>query len=110
MFFYELTLQRALNGIDATAMMPTILNISNALLLAACFSEPIRRGRGAETPGSGSHAGQIPGVGWGCMPIPESSVHSTECSMTLHACWREPWETIPGGWISHWSIAGRVMW
>jgi APA family basic amino acid/polyamine antiporter len=34
MFFYELTLQRALNGIDATAMMPTILNISNALLLA----------------------------------------------------------------------------
>ena len=34
MFFYELTLQRALNGIDATAMMPTILNIANALLLA----------------------------------------------------------------------------
>ena len=34
MFFYELTLQRALNGIDATAMMPTILNISNAVLLA----------------------------------------------------------------------------
>ena len=33
MFFYELTLQRALNGIDATAMMPTILNIANALLL-----------------------------------------------------------------------------
>lgn len=34
MFFYELTLQRALNGIDATAMMPTILNIANAVLLA----------------------------------------------------------------------------
>src|SRR4030095_5369542 len=34
MFFYEVTLQRALNGIDATAMMPTILNIANAVLLA----------------------------------------------------------------------------
>src|SRR5262245_11907265 len=34
MFFYELTLQRALNGIDATAVMPTVLNIANAVLLA----------------------------------------------------------------------------
>src|SRR5262245_8636994 len=34
MFFYELTLQRALNGVDATAVMPTVLNIANAVLLA----------------------------------------------------------------------------
>jgi hypothetical protein len=34
MFFYEVTFERALNGIDGTAMMATILTIANTLLLA----------------------------------------------------------------------------
>lgn len=36
MFFYETTLERALNGIDGTAMLPTILNVSYSVLLV-CF-------------------------------------------------------------------------
>jgi len=35
-FFYEMTLERALNGIDGTAMLPTILNVSYSILLI-CF-------------------------------------------------------------------------
>ena len=33
MFFYETTLQRALNGIEGTAMLPTILSVSYSILL-----------------------------------------------------------------------------
>src|SRR5947208_7148840 len=36
MFFYEQTLDQALNGIDATAIIPTVMNTSYAILLV-CF-------------------------------------------------------------------------
>ncbi len=86
MFFYELTLQRALNGIDATAMMPTILNIANAVLLA-CLLFGIYQAwaRGGDSRLLGVTLVKYLAVGLGLYAYSRVFLHSTECSMTLHA-------------------------
>ena len=116
MFFYELTFQRALNGIDATAMMPTILSIANTLLLLCLlFGMYQAWARGGDSRLLGVTLLKYVAVGLGLFAYP--SVFRTfngmfnDVARMIEAVMGET--DVLGSWIGqlhqHWLLNGSVI-